>query len=89
MTNIRPVSDLRNNFNNISKQCHDGREPVFITKNGIGDMVVMSVAHFESMQAKIELYRKLLEAETAAENPARVSHSEVMARLSRKVNVKK
>ncbi len=42
---IRPVSDLRNNFNEISELCHAGNEPVFITRQGKGDMVVMSHAH--------------------------------------------
>ncbi|MBQ3957066.1 MAG: type II toxin-antitoxin system Phd/YefM family antitoxin, partial [Clostridia bacterium] len=44
---IRPVSDLRNNFADISKTVHETAQPVFLTKNGYGDMVVMSMEAFE------------------------------------------
>lgn len=64
MPNIRPISDLRNNANEISEFCRSAREPVFITKNGMGDMVVMSIETYELWQAQIELYSKLAEAET-------------------------
>jgi prevent-host-death family protein len=60
---IRPISDLRNNANEISEFCRREREPVFITKNGTGDMVVMSIESYERQQALIELYSKLSEAE--------------------------
>lgn len=60
---IKPISDLRNNFNQISEICHNEKEPVFITKNGEGDMVVMSLALYEQQQALLELYQKLGEAE--------------------------
>lgn len=40
---IRPVSDLRNNFADISKTVHETKKPVFLTKNGFGDMVVLSI----------------------------------------------
>ncbi len=61
---IRPVSDLRNNFTMISESVHSSDEPVFLTKNGVGDMVVMSLEHYERQIARIELYQKLQEAET-------------------------
>jgi len=60
---IRPISDLRNNANEISEFCRREREPVFITKNGSGDMVVMSIEEYERQQAMIELYGKLSAAE--------------------------
>ena len=63
MPAIRPISDLRNNFNEISDLCHSLRGPVFITKNGIGDMVIMSVEVYERIESKLELYSKLAEAE--------------------------
>lgn len=63
MPNIRPISDLRNNANDISDFIKTSREPVFITKNGIGDMVVMSIEQYERQQAQLELYAKLSEAE--------------------------
>ena len=63
MPNIRPISDLRNNSNEISEFCRATREPVFITKNGVGDMVVLSVESYERQQAQLELYAKLAQAE--------------------------
>ncbi|MEG0711438.1 MAG: type II toxin-antitoxin system Phd/YefM family antitoxin [Niameybacter sp.] len=63
MPAIRPISDLRNNANDISEFCHINKEPIFITKNGIGDMVVMGMETYEKMQAQLELYMKLGEAE--------------------------
>ena len=62
---IRPISDLRNSSNEISEFCRSSREPVFITKNGVGDMVVLSIEMYERQQAKLELYAKLAEAEAA------------------------
>jgi prevent-host-death family protein len=70
MPNIRPISDLRNNANEISELCHNSREPIFITKNGVGDMVVMSIETYERQQAIIELYVKLAEAEEEIVNGA-------------------
>ena len=63
MPNIRPISDLRNSANEISDFCKQTREPVFITRNGTGDMVVQSMAEYERQQALIDLYGKLAVAE--------------------------
>jgi prevent-host-death family protein len=64
MPSIRPISELRNNANEISDFCRSNREPVFITRNGSGDMVVMSMEEYERLGARLELYVKLAEAET-------------------------
>ena len=64
MNMIRPVSDLRNNFADISKTVHETAQPVFLTKNGYGDMVVLSM---ENLQFESEVYFKLQEAEKEAE----------------------
>lgn len=68
MPSIRPISDLRNSSNEISEFCRSSREPVFITKNGVGDMVVMSVETYERQQAQLLLYAKLAEAEAELAN---------------------
>lgn len=87
---IKPISDLRNNFNTISEICHEGAEPVYITKNGKGDMVVMSMALYEEQQAKLELYQKLLEAESqSARNVDKKSHTTIMDELREKIDGKK
>jgi len=67
---IRPVSDLRNNFTHISSVLHSEDEPIFLTKNGVGDIVVMSIEHYEKQMAKIDLYGKLEKAENEISNGA-------------------
>jgi prevent-host-death family protein len=79
---IRPVSDLRNNFSAISRLVHENAEPVFLTKNGRSDMVVMSIEAYENDAFEAEIYHKLKEAEIQAESTAhRFTHDEVMAKL--------
>ena len=68
---IRPISDLRNNFTSISETVHADDEPVFLTKNGIGDMVVMSIDYYEKQFAKMELYQKLNDARDEIRNGAK------------------
>jgi prevent-host-death family protein len=63
MPTIRPISDLRNKSHEIEQLCHESGEPVFITKNGEGDLVVMSLAAYERDRARLELYGLLDEAE--------------------------
>jgi prevent-host-death family protein len=76
---IRPVSDLRNKFAEISKTVHETSEPVFLTKNGYGDMVVMSMESFEKMRFDSEICLKLAEAEKeAAVTNKRYSSKEVL-----------
>ncbi len=82
MPKIRPVSDLRNNFADISKIVHETSEPVFLTKNGYGDMVVMSYEAYEKLQFESEVYFKLKEAEMQAkQSNQRFSHKEVFDNL--------
>jgi PHD/YefM family antitoxin component YafN of YafNO toxin-antitoxin module len=56
MPTIRPSADLRNSYNEISELCHEYLEPVFITKNGTGDLAVMSIETYELLAGKLELY---------------------------------
>ena len=79
MKMIRPVSDPRNNFADISKTVHETAQPVFLTKNGYGDMVVMSMEAFESLQFESEVYFKLQAAEREAElTDKRYSSKEIL-----------
>ena len=50
MAIIRPCADLRNNYNEISRICHETKQPVFITKNGYNDLVILSNEAYESME---------------------------------------
>lgn len=60
---IKPISDLRNKASQIFELAHQLNEPIFITKNGEGDMVVMSMAQYGQLQLKLELFSKLAVAQ--------------------------
>lgn len=84
MNKIRPVSDLRNNFAEISKTVHETNEPVFLTKNGYGDMVVMSMESYENLNFESEICEKLREAEReAAANSKTYSSKDVLSALKK------
>jgi len=86
MKRIRPVSDLRNNFAEISRIVHETGEPVFLTKNGYGDMVVMSIEAYEARQFESEILHKLKEAQIEAKSTdVRYSHEEIISGLKSKV----
>jgi len=86
MPQIRPVSDLRNHFADISRIVHETEEPVFLTKNGHGDMVVMSFEAFDKLQFDSEIFFKLKEAETEAKQTSRrYSHKDVFNSLRREI----
>lgn len=79
MPSIRPVSDLRNHFAEITKEVQETKEPVFLTKNGVGSIVVMSMDAYEEGRYESQVYDKLLEAEIQAVSTSRrVSHEEVI-----------
>ena len=64
---IKSSTDLRNNYNDISNFCHSTREPIFITKNGQGDLAVMSIDAYEIMEGRLELYALLDESRKAVQ----------------------
>lgn len=51
---IIPSADLRNNYNKISKRCHETKEPIYVTRNGVNDLVVLSDEVFEKMRKQNE-----------------------------------
>ncbi len=61
MPTIKSSADLRNNYNEISSLCHQFGEPVFITKNGKGDLAVLSIEAYEQLLGRFELYSLLQE----------------------------
>lgn len=81
MPSIRPVSDLRNHFAEITKEVQESREPVFLTKNGVGSIVVMSMESYEQNRYDSMVYDQLLEAEIQSfETKERSTHEQVMAK---------
>ena len=85
MINIRPVSDLRNKFPEIENTVLKSGEPVYLTKNGYGSMVVMSIEQYSALTDDIEL--KLDEAYRAADScDARYSGEEVFKRVKERIH---
>ena len=83
---IRPISDLKTNLSEITSAVHENAEPVFLTNNGYGEMVVMSMEAWEEMNFQNEIYQKLIEAQAEARsNPKRISHDEVFCPLRKKI----
>lgn len=83
--NIRPVSDLRNKFPEIEKEVIESGRPIFLTKNGYGTMVLMSIDQYEFMTQDIE--SKLDEADQlAASTETRYGLDEVIERVMERIN---
>ena len=85
MINIRPVSDLRNKFPEVEETVINSNAPVFLTKNGYGTMVLMSIKQYSALTDNIE--RKLDEADTFAANTStRLSKDNVFDSVRRSIN---
>lgn len=83
---IRPASDLKNHFNQLSEICHEEREPIFVTRQGKEDMVLMSHAYYEMLIKMLDLYQKLDEAEILdASGDKGISHQIMMKRLKERI----
>lgn len=74
---IRPSSDLRNKYNEISTICHQTQSPVYITKNGAGDLAIMSIELYEYLTDKFELYKELEKGINSIEKGESFSSDEV------------
>lgn len=85
MPNIKSSTDLRNNYNEVSKFCNESREPVFITKNGQGDLVVMSIETYEMLSGKLELYRLLDEGRSAVREGRKRPMANVMQDIRKEI----
>ena len=83
MPQIIPINTLKRT-GEISEMCHNSTEPVFITKNGYGDMVIMSMDIYQRDLAMAEIYRKLVVAEKQIQNGEVVDARESLARLRAK-----
>lgn len=79
MPAIKSSADLRNGYNEISTFCHTYSEPVFITKNGKGDLAVMSIETYEKLVGKFELYGLIQDGLDDIKNGNTRPFSEAMA----------
>ena len=85
MPEIRPSADLRNSYGEISEFCHKFGEPVYITKNGRGDLAVMSIEVYERLAGRFELQKLLREGLEASERGDIRPAEEVFADLERRL----
>lgn len=86
MPTIRPSADLRNSYNEISEFCHEYSEPVFITKNGKGDLAVMSIEVYEALKGKLELYSLLEKGLQDDRSGNVISFSEGLGSIRKEIN---
>lgn len=85
MINIRPVSDLRNKFPEIEQMVQQSGEPVYLTKNGYGSMVILSIEQYSALTDSVE--RRLDESDRAAEDTdVRYTGEEVFGRVRRRIH---
>jgi len=91
-TIIKPSATIRQNYNEISKLCRETGEPVFLTKNGEGDLVVMDIATYYQREIQLELREKLVEIEEQrragiSDIPARTVSNNLRALIKEKAHV--
>ena len=80
---IRPSSDLRNNYNEISTICHQTKSPVYITKNGSDDLAVMSIELYEFLTDKHILYKELEKGINSLEKEEKLEEKDVYDELDK------
>ena len=83
---IKSSTDLRNNYNDISSFCNETGEPVFVTKNGRGDLAVMSIDSYNNLMARYELYHLLEESETDFINGRSMTLEDSMKQIKEALN---
>ena len=82
---IKPSTALRNEYTEISRLCKETGEPIFLTKNGEGDLVVMDITAYNKKQILLELKQKLLEAEENRINGSpKYTHEEIKEKFKQK-----
>ncbi len=90
MAIIKPISDLRNKSNEISTLAHESHEPIYITKNGEGDLVVLSIEQYRRMEHRLDLYGKLAVAQAEYDSGERGKpYKEVMKEARQRIHEKK
>lgn len=80
---IRPSSDLRNNYNEISRICHKTKSPIYITKNGAGDLAVMSIELYELLTDRYILNKELEKGINSLEKGEKYTEKEVYEELDK------
>lgn len=81
MPTIRPSSDIRNNYQEISRLCKETGKPVYITVNGKGDTAIMDIEALDELYARLELYEKLTKGLKDLEEGRVRTHEEVFSKF--------
>jgi prevent-host-death family protein len=82
---IKSISSLRNRTREIATICHKQDEPVYLTTNGEGDLVVMSINHYERLKAQVDLFEKLGVAQTqSAGGKKGITQRQMMTKFKKK-----
>ena len=84
MPRIIPIRDLRDTTK-ISEMCNTSNEPIFVTKNGYGDMVIMSISVYEQELARADMYAKIMEGKAQADNGELVEGKTALTDIKRKL----
>jgi len=84
---IKSISSLRHRTREIASLCHERDQPVYLTTNGEGDLVIMTIDHYERLKAQVDLFQKLgvAQAQSAAGKKG-ITHRQMIAKLRRRVN---
>ena len=86
MPQIIPIKELKNT-SEISELCHSVMEPIYVTKNGYGDMVIMSMETYENVASKLKMYQTLLESEQQIKNGEVLEATEALKALKEKYDL--
>ena len=86
---IKSISSLRHRTREIASICHKEDEPVYLTTNGEGDLVIMTIDHYERLKAKADLFEKLDVAQAqSASGEKGITHKQMMKKLHRRINAR-
>ena len=86
---IKSISSLRNRTREIASLCHDQDEPVYLTTNGEGDLVVMSIDHYERLKAQVDLFDKLSVAQAQSRAGKKgITHKQMVAKLRSRIHAR-
>lgn len=87
--NIMPIikssADLRNNYSKVSKLCHENNEPIFITKNGKGDLAIMSMEVYDALTSKYRIYNAIDEGLKDIENGNTMEMDDAIKHLKKRL----
>jgi PHD/YefM family antitoxin component YafN of YafNO toxin-antitoxin module len=84
---IKSISSLRHQTREIASLCHEKNEPVYLTTNGEGDLVVMTIKHYEHLKATVDLFGKLGVAQSqSASGKKGITHKLMMSKLRSRIN---